>query len=320
MTLGLQKFMKTCLTEVQNKKLSSIAFPALGTGNLGYPKDIVAEEMCNAIVNFSNDYPHTCLRDVEFVIYEKDNECIQTFEKEISKRAREPIHVKQKAQRKRHGGDHVRTTFGSDSQKEVSVDIGPIKLRMYQGDITLADVDAIVNGTDIEMDLSKGEVSRAIMSKLGVELQRQIDIQKKNMHEYGLAVTANGDKSKLPSKYIIHVNVAGGNYKKSIMSVFRKAEEIGIKTLALPALGTGQQSFYQRKIEDFAQEVFDGLNKLSSVKNLAEVHVIIFDHQQAIQFIVEMEKCFESQHKGLFTGIKDTVKYYVTGTIHCSTE
>lgn len=42
------------------------------------------------------------------------------------------------------------------SQKEVAVDIGNLKLRMYQGDITEADVDAIVNSTDSEMDLSKG--------------------------------------------------------------------------------------------------------------------------------------------------------------------
>lgn len=45
------------------------------------------------------------------------------------------------------------------SQKEVVVDIGNLKLCMYQGDITLADVDAIVKGTDITMDFSKGNIS-----------------------------------------------------------------------------------------------------------------------------------------------------------------
>lgn len=45
------------------------------------------------------------------------------------------------------------------SQIEVAVDMGNLKLRMYQGDITLADVDAIVNGTNNTMDLSKGNIS-----------------------------------------------------------------------------------------------------------------------------------------------------------------
>lgn len=47
---------------------------------------------------------------------------------------------------------------GGANQKEVAVDIGNLKLRMYQGDITLADVDVIVNSTDITMNLSTGNI------------------------------------------------------------------------------------------------------------------------------------------------------------------
>ena len=43
-------------------------------------------------------------------------------------------------------------------QKEVSVDVGNLKLRIYQGDITQAGVDAIVNGTNNEMDLTQGNL------------------------------------------------------------------------------------------------------------------------------------------------------------------
>lgn len=73
----LQTFIKACLTETQNQKMTSIAFPAMGTGNLGYPRDMVAEEMCSCIVNFSKDNPKTCVKNVSFVIYEKDIPTIQ---------------------------------------------------------------------------------------------------------------------------------------------------------------------------------------------------------------------------------------------------
>lgn len=53
----------------------------------------------------------------------------------------------------------IREPTSGASEKEVVVDMGNLKLRMYQGDITLADVDAIVIGTDITMDLSKGNIS-----------------------------------------------------------------------------------------------------------------------------------------------------------------
>lgn len=45
------------------------------------------------------------------------------------------------------------------SQNKDTVDIGNLKLRMYQGDIALANVDVIIHGTDITIDLSKGKIS-----------------------------------------------------------------------------------------------------------------------------------------------------------------
>ena len=47
-------------------------------------------------------------------------------------------------------------------QKEVSVDVGNLKLRIYQGDITQAGVDAIVNGTNNEMDLTQGNLVHCV--------------------------------------------------------------------------------------------------------------------------------------------------------------
>ena len=57
--------------------MATVAFPAMGTGNLGYPRDVVAEEMCNVVVDFSKENSNTCLKKVLFVVYEKDLQTIQ---------------------------------------------------------------------------------------------------------------------------------------------------------------------------------------------------------------------------------------------------
>ncbi|XP_062596514.1 protein mono-ADP-ribosyltransferase PARP14-like [Saccostrea cucullata] len=90
----LQKFMQNCLSEAQKRSMSSIAFPALGTGLLNYPIDRVAEEMCNAIVNFSKDNPNTSLENVAFVIHEKDTAIIQ-FGSISGEKGRELHHSKE---------------------------------------------------------------------------------------------------------------------------------------------------------------------------------------------------------------------------------
>lgn len=48
--------------------------------------------------------------------------------------------------------------MGPHDHKVVSVDVGHLKLRIYQGDITQVGVDAIVNGTNSDMDLSEGNI------------------------------------------------------------------------------------------------------------------------------------------------------------------
>lgn len=71
--------MKKCLDHVDKNRLSSVAFPAMGTGNLGYPKATVALEMFDAVNDFGSNNPSTTIRDVRFVLYEKDTETIKVI-------------------------------------------------------------------------------------------------------------------------------------------------------------------------------------------------------------------------------------------------
>lgn len=66
-------------------------------------------------------------------------------------------------------------------------------------------------------------------------------IKEKEMKKNGLAVTENGDK--IPSKFVIHVDISGGHYKKKILEVINKVDELKLTTVALPAIGTGMKIF-----------------------------------------------------------------------------
>ena len=71
----LQKFVLDCLAEAEKLKCLSIAFPAIGTGNLAYPKQEVAQAMFEAVQQFE-DRQHF-LKEVKFVLYHQDKESIQ---------------------------------------------------------------------------------------------------------------------------------------------------------------------------------------------------------------------------------------------------
>ena len=57
--------------------MTSIVFSALGTGQLGYPKDLVAFLMYDAVMTFDQCHPQTTLKDVRFVLYPKDDATIK---------------------------------------------------------------------------------------------------------------------------------------------------------------------------------------------------------------------------------------------------
>ena len=73
----LEHFMKGCLQAAEKKSMHSVAFPAMGTGNLGYPKDLVAQHMFTTVADFSNHNPRTKIKEVLFVVYDKDYETVK---------------------------------------------------------------------------------------------------------------------------------------------------------------------------------------------------------------------------------------------------
>ncbi|XP_060561348.1 uncharacterized protein LOC132721111 isoform X2 [Ruditapes philippinarum] len=81
----LKRFVLDCLKEAESCNCSSIAFPALGTGNLNYPLYEVKAAMFDAVEEFNMSCTGgTSLQDVKFVLFEY--EAFQDFKAEQNKR------------------------------------------------------------------------------------------------------------------------------------------------------------------------------------------------------------------------------------------
>ncbi|XP_068102376.1 protein mono-ADP-ribosyltransferase PARP9-like [Hyperolius riggenbachi] len=67
-----------CLQQAFMNKCSSISFPALGSGNIGLQKDVVARVMTETFTKFARN--RHCTMDVYFVIHPKDWSTYQAFQ------------------------------------------------------------------------------------------------------------------------------------------------------------------------------------------------------------------------------------------------
>ena len=64
--------MATCLTMASNNNHQSIAFPALGTGNLSYPGDAVSKAMIESVIEYVQKNSNSSIKKVKIVIFHGD--------------------------------------------------------------------------------------------------------------------------------------------------------------------------------------------------------------------------------------------------------
>ena len=72
----MRSLIKSCLQNAHSSSRTSIAIPAIGTGNLRVPADVACWVMYNEVDKFSQNNPATSVKDVRFVVYDKDHKTI----------------------------------------------------------------------------------------------------------------------------------------------------------------------------------------------------------------------------------------------------
>ncbi|KAK3577207.1 hypothetical protein CHS0354_030478 [Potamilus streckersoni] len=85
----MSDFISKCLELGDKQRCSSIAFPALGTGGLGFPPKLAAKLMRKSVKTFKGKYSHSSLESIDIVIYggaSNWKELMQAYKEELSKK------------------------------------------------------------------------------------------------------------------------------------------------------------------------------------------------------------------------------------------
>lgn len=75
----MQSFIRKCLEKAHEYQYSSLAFPALGTGNLSFPSKVVAEIAKETIEEFEGAHETTTIKTIAFIIYVKDEDTFKVL-------------------------------------------------------------------------------------------------------------------------------------------------------------------------------------------------------------------------------------------------
>ncbi|NWH33473.1 PAR14 polymerase, partial [Chloropsis hardwickii] len=274
-----------CLEIAEELSLNSITFPAIGTGNLEFPRSVVAKLLFDKVFEFSSKNRVNSLEEVHFLLHTKDTANIQVSHCGflslvcVSFPAAFPAVPSTSA----HNGPEMT--------------IGSIVFRVAEGDITKEAGDAIVNITNQTFNLKTG-VSRAILNGAGKAVEDECGALGMQTNS-NFIITQSGN---LPCKKIIHF-VYQDDIRFMVSQVLQECELRQYTSVAFPAIGTGEA---RRNPADVADSMIDAVTdfaKRNSATSLKTIKVVIFQPHLMSVFQASMQK----REKSTATRIKSFV-------------
>uniref|UniRef100_A0A1B8XXG5 Poly [ADP-ribose] polymerase n=1 Tax=Xenopus tropicalis TaxID=8364 RepID=A0A1B8XXG5_XENTR len=256
----LRKSIKSCLKLTEQQSLQSISIPAIGTGKLGYPKDLVAAVTFKEILHFSSKAQS--LQEVNIVLHPRDTENIQVTRDDF---------------------------FGTVTSPALGVHemrIGPITYQVKTGDITKENTDIIVNSTNNSFTLQSG-VSKAILDAAGPSVTLECQ-QLGPQGQTSFILTQSGN---LQCTNILHVvgQTDPKCIQRCVLDILQECNRLQMASVALPAMGTGAG---QVPASIVAGAMLDGVEdfvKSQAAPSVTTVRIVIFQQPMLSDFYTSMK-------------------------------
>ncbi|XP_037403323.1 LOW QUALITY PROTEIN: protein mono-ADP-ribosyltransferase PARP14-like [Pygocentrus nattereri] len=290
----LKQIFSDCLKKAEHQKMASVSFPAIGTGNLGFPKDLVSDILLREIHEFSAKVRPQYLKEVTVVVHPSDNETVQVLDKGRHKfnRMSESVPMAKNPEVKNSMG-----LFGVVSTPTLgvhTVQVGHVTLEVSSGDITKEKSDAIVNSSNSSFSLKSG-VSKAILAAAGPAVEQECAEIVSASQPKEMIVTSGG---QLPCSHIIHI--IGRNtpaaIKDAVYSVLKLCEAQKFSSVAFPTLGTGQDGASPSAVADSMIDAVIDFVKKKKGSQLQSVKFLIFQTSMVSDFHQSM---LRRQQKGV---------------------
>ena len=298
------------MEECDRLKVSSVAFPAIGIGNLGFPSDVVAKVMVNTISQYMFNNKNSSIKKIILVVFM--DHMYKEFEKEMQSTPlpspSDWVSVDE------HTEPDSVSSFRSPIQSSIlhSFKSGSLTIDIIRGDITNDDSEGLVNSTSEDLTLMNVGVQRAFLMKGGQELQNEckgVVAREGKLYPGKVLVTGPGRPGGLKCKKVLHVLAPRKPIEltQTVEGILHKAEHAGLHSIALPPIGTGQHGFSAKEAARYICEAIVAFSIASDAEALFLRHVKIVLNQK--ELFESFSSAFEEngEERGVLKWIASTV-------------
>lgn len=341
----LRDILKKSLMEAQKLNLLSISIPAIGTGNLQFPRDRVATISFDEVLTFSKNNPNSCVKEVHLVVYDQDLPSVQAFQTELQSRKGISSHtvtrataVNGKKKPKKSRGSAAKKSHPDESPNEddgfyiipeeldlfkPEIEMGSVTVQVETGDLTKEVTDAIGTLSNTELDVAnRGGVGKAIISVGGKEIQAECS-SLGTQPPGSVAVTGAG---KLKVRKIYHMvpeEKTGFSdlffsmafIKGCFLKCLKTADVDGMTSISFPAIGTGNA---QVGVKEAAKEMLAAISKFAQGQpnSLHLIRIVVYQGHMFHDFRSAMQSCVSSAEggQGILSRIADMFGFGKSGS------
>uniref|UniRef100_UPI00398F1251 protein mono-ADP-ribosyltransferase PARP14-like n=1 Tax=Pristiophorus japonicus TaxID=55135 RepID=UPI00398F1251 len=257
-TASVEKVLQEC----EKKQITTVSFPALGTGIGGVKPQDTIDSMLTGFKNHLSLNKPSAIRLIYIVVFEP-----KVYDVFIDV-------LQQKSQQK---------------MNSIEIKIGKIKVLTVQGDITAEQTDAIVNSTTINLDRMNG-VSGAILKAAGQSLVDEC--KQLGTQNSGSVVTTMAGNLRV--KYILHLVKwsEAKNIKASFGKILKECENLKISSVSFPAMGAGHGELKPSHIVNALLDAISDYVVDFTQPSLSVIRIILFDPLMMDQFCQSLVQRF----------------------------
>ena len=315
----LRDILQKSLMEAQKLNLLSISIPAIGTGNLQFPRDRVATISFDEVLTFSKNNPSSCVKEVHLVVYDQDLPSVQAFQTELQSRKGTSSHtvtpttaVNGRKKPKKSPGSASKKPHPDESPGEddgfyiipeeldlfkPEIEMGSVTVQVETGDLTKEVTDAIGTLSNTELDVAfGGGVGKAIISVGGKEIQAECSSL--GAQPPGLVAVTGAGKLKVRKIYhMVPEIMTMSSIKGCLLKCLKTADVHGMTSISLPAIGTGN---VQVGVKEAAKEMLVAIAKFAQGQpnSLHFIRIVVHQRHMFHDFRSAMQSCVSSAEGG----------------------
>ena len=318
----LRSILENCLNKCNSSRKKSIAFPAIGTGILGFPHNVAAKIFFEETKEFEKRISNCNIKEVSFVLYNQDVASIEAFKTELEKQPewddRQPaanvpaVSLKKRKFRRTSTKNDLSSTLNISPEERdnsvMCVQIGENKeIEIVKGDITKETTNVIAHFTNQSLTLSN-IVGKALSRAGGREIQRECqDIADSGKLDF--QTTALTNAGRLDVKYIAHMissnDVNYNEIERCISNCLQTVRDKECESISFSGVVPGSLKYDASKA---ATTILTSVTRFlnSNAGSLRLVRIVLNDDDLFAAFQASAKKLNENEGPGMFKKFVNT--------------